>query len=500
MAQADPSVVRLGMRLPLMITLVALLAACTPAGQQAAPDHKATLAVSVNPLTVPAWWIDPSNSTGCASDTNAAIQATCGGPNIGPLRTWAGLATQLCGPYVNASTCMPRLRQTVTVTFLSSHTDNTDPVYLKAYLEAGAQFILQGSLTQVAQGTTGTVTAKNRATPQLLASTFVLTAPDGGAAPTLTAGMLVVNNTHASRAWLYVPGSPNKLSTPMTPQVPATANSNYPPTDVSASWANGDSVSIFLPTSINLAEVDTRVVDYNGAFANLATVYQANLFDPALLDPLYVGGSGHVNFLEDSIQRVVQMAAMPARALSGLAVNCSFAAGIETFQPTTNPLSQTFTVSGGQFLSSANFQMMQGAFLDGDVILGNGALNQAIVGGYLGTVYVETSNVLTVLSTTKMQSQFNAQVPVLWGPGAVNVAGNARLFYPAGAAKAAATFVQTGAFQINGGTKYLTLNTASATGIVTGNTTLSAANLDTSFGATPGCALGNGATICNNGP
>lgn len=447
----------------------------------------------------PAWFIDSANSTGCASDNPSGggtatwgTSATCANGN-GPLLSWYGLNTQRwnCG---GANAGCPKLRQNTTITFLSSQSGTTDAVYFKPLIENGAIVVLQGTLpTAAASGTTGTVTAKNRATPQLLASTFTLTAVDGGVAPALVAGELAVNATHSSRNWLYTIGSPNKLSTPLAPASLVTPSAT--PAEVTT-WANGDAVSIYQPVNVNLAEVSPTLTDLNQSnFNNLLIVYQLNVFDPAAADAMVVGGSGAVQFLETSFAKSVNVYGNAASA-QGLSTpifaNCYFSGGISFAATATANFSYgRFTggvAGGGGAISSSN--------LDADLIVNS---NLALLGGNLGTVYTESAKVLSVAGPVGSSSNYNTTTPVIWGPGTLNVVGAGRLTYPAGAGKAASTLTLT-TLQLNGQTKYFTAITATAGGIATGNTTLSAANLDTSFGATSGCALGLGGWICNAGP
>jgi hypothetical protein len=92
----------------------------------------------------------------------------------------------------------------------------------------------------------------------------------------------------------------------------------------------------------------------------------------------------------------------------------------------------------------------------------------------------------------------NAAASQVWGPGGISLQGDAVLKYPAGAGAAAATFKQTGAWSINGGTSCFKIVPA---GTITASQTLTTANLDTNLGAASGCfATGLGASVCNYGP
>jgi len=85
--------------------------------------------------TQPAWFIDPSGANG-GSDANA-------GTSLGaPLKTWARLVA-LWG------TNSPTLAQSTTITFMSSHVDNTDPVTFRPYVAKGAAVAIAGAAPTV---------------------------------------------------------------------------------------------------------------------------------------------------------------------------------------------------------------------------------------------------------------------------------------------------------------------------------------------------------------
>jgi hypothetical protein len=118
------------------------------------------------------WFIDPSGSLGTSSDSADGL--TSGSA----LRTWAQLVSRW-------GTYSPRLKQDTTITFVSDHTDDTDPVYFAPFVEAQAQLILQGtlgSLQQLTASTLGAVVPKNRPAGQLLNAVL----PSGSAGTFLT--------------------------------------------------------------------------------------------------------------------------------------------------------------------------------------------------------------------------------------------------------------------------------------------------------------------------
>lgn len=449
----------------------------------------------------PVWCIDPQNVSGCATDNPQSsggiaqwgTSCTCANGN-GPLASWYGLNTQRWGCGAANAGC-PKLRQNTTITFASSHTNNSDPVYFKPLIENGAFVMLQGALPTASQtGTALSVTAKNRATPTILKSTFTLTAADGGVAPSLAVGELIVNATHPSRNWVYTNGSPAGLTTPLTAEV-LPASPTITPAEVTT-WANSDAVSIYTPVNVNIAQISPVVTDLNqSTFNNQLIVYNLNFFDPGAVDPITFDGSGYVQVYESAFSRTAIVNIGSTSSVTGpVFTNCIFNGSVNVTGYGGGAQFASPRFIGGAFLSS--FQL-NGANVDADAIVAQN--NSTIGSGNLGTVYVESAKTLQVSGPVGSASSYNTNTPVEWGAGTVNVTGTGRLGYPAGAGKAVATLTTTG-LQINGQTKYLTVLTSSATGIVTGNTTLTAAALDASFGATSGCALGFGANICNVGP
>lgn len=129
---------------------LALAVACTPSPSPTANSQNPTkivMAASTQPLTpaswtVPNWYIDPANTTGCAADTNTCTSATCAGAGTGPCATYAEIVVHRWG------TTAPTLAQNTTVSFLSSHSDNSDPVILAPILKNAAIFYTAAERTQ----------------------------------------------------------------------------------------------------------------------------------------------------------------------------------------------------------------------------------------------------------------------------------------------------------------------------------------------------------------
>ena len=445
--------------------------------------------------TIPNWYIDPANSATCAGDTNSGTAATCTGgcsgstcpSGIGPLQSFQELNVHRWGCQGNASVC-PRLtghNQTYTIEFLSSQTVSTDPVYLQFSQENGAAMVVEGVLgtaQQVCSTTLSAVTAKNRATPQLLKVSFAACA---GAA----ANQLVVNSTHSSRAWIYstAGGGAWNMSQPLAPYtVPV-----YNPTGTEVNtWAATDAVVVYNPVQINLVLYNPILSDFNqGTFANGPDFYQAVAWDPngAFNDNAEYGA---VIFVESQIQRT---AAFTPQASTGIGFANTVNIGGLTYSGFNVLGNDQVTASGG-VLNAPGGTNLASAYLDQDVIIGPANSKNGMGAILQGTVYIDTGTTVTTYGPWKYTG-----TSALWGPGNFNAAG--RVTYPAGAGAAAAEFLLTGSLEINGQSLSCIVVPSVASPTLTCNTTVTAAHLDSNLGATSGClsALGGGA-FCNYGP
>ncbi|HLK37034.1 MAG TPA: hypothetical protein VKU41_09820 [Polyangiaceae bacterium] len=425
-----PTISRSAGRARVVVAMTAAASiSCGSAGSSGGGNRSSELASLPLSWKTPAWFIDPANSTGHASDNNPCTSASL------PCLTFAEVGSRW-------GTYSPRLRQNTTLTFLSSHADNSDPVYLSPFIENGALVSVRGTLgaaQQVATGTLANVITKNRAAGQLLRATL----PAGAAAD-----LLVVNATRSSRAWIYksAGGSDWYLSQPLAP-VSAPPAALYPP-EVDT-WANGDAVTLYQPVAVDLAQVTPVVADYGGAAKNQLLVYGLKVLDPggpSALDP--TSASSDVYFAETTLQRAMLLGVAAAK-MPPVFVNVDFvsvaASGV------LDPGSQIPLFGGvlrGVTTSTGvpAYPDLRGAHLDADVIC---ASRCGMTGGSYGTVFVDSGDRLTWKDD---EGIFDGTYggPTLWGPGAVDVYGHARLQYPAGANKAQATFLQSGGLTING--------------------------------------------------
>jgi hypothetical protein len=407
--------------------------------------------------TVPAWYIDPANITTTASDNNDCVTSATA------CRTWQEINTHRWGCAGNPAIC-PRLRQNTAIEFLSSMTDNTDPVYFLPSIENGAVIQLFGPLgsnQQIATGTLSNVTAKNRATPQLLLAQSGATA----------VGQFVVNTTHPSRAWTYAlsSGSIYKMTQPLTATV--VPNSFSCGTEVNT-WTNGDSVTAYQPVKINLASVAATFTDLNGGFTNYGVyIYNLTILDPNTFDAFRVAGA---QMVESDSQKFVTLST-PEGYLGLFYCNDQVGAvrgGLNN---------QDVQFSGGSMGLLGQSNDLVNVNLIGDIILasstyvGAGGSSAGSTFGSGGSpVYIETAKTLQVASN------FDGTGSIWWGPGTISVVGTGRFVYTTNAV----TNLLVGALTLNGLTTGHSLFTASNVDTPCGGITLNKTNLDAASSAT----------------
>lgn len=468
----------------------------------AGPSRKLGATLNPVPPTVltPQWYIDPANSTGCASDSNNGTSATCTGqPGIGPLSSWYALDVYRWGCEFGQMQC-PRIGATiagdasvapnVTVTFLSSQGDTSDPVVANPDLENGKWLAIVGNLTAQTTGVLASVTAKNRATPQLLQA--AVTNADGGVG-LAAVNQLIVDTTHPSHAFTssLVSGSTYAITQPLVAIAPGGFTGGATEVDT---WANGDAVAVYTPVTVNLARLSPNVTDFNGSLGNGLYVESVTSYDSQGngLDPLYVGRG--VQFVDFVMNRNVYLETTPLDGPNGF--------GNVPGWGFANSIAIGGVTGGAGSPYSSAFPSWYGGAIPGGFAVGDGVIDyDAIVNSagqtsayQTGFVYVASGKTLTFPGSAASTGRGSGQI---WGAGTVNAAGDCRVAYPAGASKGAATFASTLTLNVNGQTKTCIEIPSSASAFGTCNTTLTAAQLDTTLGATTGCLAGPGAAFCN---
>lgn len=407
-----------------------------------------------------AWFVDPA----AGNDGNTCI--TSGSP----CKTWQELVARW-------GTVSPRLRQNTTITFLSSHSDNSDPVYFRPFIENQAIVVLKGILTQVASGTLGSVTAKSWSTPQLLQADI------GGAG---ASNQLLINSTHAAHAWVYknVSGTVFSLSQPMAPiSIPSL------PMGVEVdTFANGDSFTLNAVPAINIVDVEPVVADLSTTGSGTSGVRgylylsQLDVLYPAggnIADTVHVGA--YVRSVDVMFHRLVDLShdKTPVDGFfGGGLLNCNVQSSIYR-----DPSAIVNTVDGGIVSRGQVAPVSLGnVVLEGDVIF-NGLLQAYFPGegAGVGCAYIESGSTVVVQHALLEVNNFGGcgGTTALWGPGAINVRGQGHVAYLNG--NATNTFLLTGGIKINNFTTACS-HTSAAPDVVSCGIALTPGNLDATAG------------------
>jgi hypothetical protein len=268
----------------------------------------------------PGWYaagtlfVDPQNTSGAASDAKTGRTAGA------PLLTYAEVARRW-------GSTAPTLSVDTQIKFLSSHTDNSDPVSWSPMMLKGAIPSIIGTIATTAAVFTRSA-AKNRAAGanSALAGSFSAGAP--------AAGVLVHNTTAAkdSRAFLYkTAGGANW--TVCQPLVTQTIPQAALPAELDM-WATNDTVELLALTAVNLIDFSPLIVDYNGAFDDLGYLQAITVFDPGGLNlsPVYIGTN--VYCADVAFQRAIYANSTSASILTAQSwgppvfANCFFGGGL----------------------------------------------------------------------------------------------------------------------------------------------------------------------------
>lgn len=426
---------------------------------------------------MPAWFIDPANSSGVASDGNACT--TSGTPCL----TWHEINDHRWGCLGNPKAC-PRIRQSTTITWISGVTNDSDPVIHLPSVENQALEILTCTPTLVKNYIGGlSIVAKVRGGPgQLLNATF-----DASAALDL----LAINVTHPSHAWTYKSLGANvfALTQPLValspPGVIAQAEVN--------TWASGDTVSLNTVPQVDFVDLEPQLTATSGAANNAIYLQGCNLFDPGSGDYFNTNALVRMSDVSATSTKFVIVNGGPGSAAAGCS-NCDLRGGSQTSGVRHSNWLMAGGTTGGVFSSGG-----PGYQLDGDVISAGGLYNQIFL--VAGAVYFDTGSQAAIQGYVLVGNFNGYGGPSLWGTGfagTLQVTGNGHIQYPSGAGAAATTFPLTGGLRVDFQTLTCLGVPSVALPTLTCNITLSPANLDTNLGATLGCLyVPGGGSVCN---
>jgi len=369
--------------------------------------HGALMASPTSPVvpaswTIPAWYVDNANSSGCASDSSSGTSATCTGgcvlgacpSGIGPLLTYQELLVHRWGCQGNPAAC-PRILQATTITFLSSDAAS-DPVYLFPAIENGQYLQVGGTPTQVCSGAITVNAAKNRTTGTRLTATVC-----SGA----TVGELAVNATHPSAAWTdtLVAGSEFTFSQPL--QRVTSPWSGVDPNEVDT-WATSDVVAIYtLPT----AYVFTAQPQIGQASDTLGTLY--------LYDLVVAGANPNIRQVPNEVHFT---SAFTSFGTSDAVINCVVDGS--AFAPDPIGQSSQANFKGGilrqpDLLTYAPMGIEGGTLVEG---LGIESQNSGINDVYVASGAILSTGGSVVVSTYGSTGPAST-TPFVWGPGTFNV-------------------------------------------------------------------------------
>lgn len=304
--------------------------------------------------TQTAWFIDPQSAVATCSDNNAGNVSTvplCHKYEL--VRRWGTTSPVLNG--VN-----------VVIHYLSADTNNQDPGVFAPYFVNGASLMHTGGATSGAlptasfTGTLNVVTAKNRASNQILQSTFNTTT---GA---IVAQMMLVNSTHSSIAFVQRLISAGKwqISQPLTQY----SGSGIPLSQLEVdTWASGDTITGYSLLNVNLVGIGGQAVDYTNTFSNGHVVWRLNIWDPASTgnNPGTLGLNAPIWLVETSCNRSLNGVGL-ANPSDPVFTNLAFSA-YSLFTNTSTDLENGLLTYGG-FISTTQIGYIYGGLITDDTI------------------------------------------------------------------------------------------------------------------------------------
>lgn len=422
--------------------------------------------------TVPDWYLDPANSTGCASNSNNCTSATCAGAGKGP----CVLANEVI---VHRWGTSPTLTQNTQFHLLSAETVGQENVVVDLVVAGGVNFGIVGTPALVAGPfALGAVTPKNRPAGTLL---------QAAGFPAGAVGQLVVNSSKGnSHARIYkIAAGVATLSQPLTPLTFADASS-FPSSIGSEvdTWSAGDLVSVFSVPVFNLKELQVRGGDSTTTFSGGATwVQNVEISDASGA----IGDSVFMLRSSDNIPFLVDSTVDPYCGTDRDVFN-----GVDQKFIVDSVLNGGLALQGGTMAGgfSAGFGVGLADYgnLDMDTIVtqtfngpGSGSLGVGEGISFLSAVFIDapTPSLAQVFNggTTKLDSIFLATGPFLWGPSGFNVGDNSHL-QKVTASTWSATLLLTGGLTLNGSSTGSSFNAAAAGNPYTAGVAVTAANLD----------------------
>jgi hypothetical protein len=422
-------------------------------------------------------FIDPANSTGNASDANPGTAAAPFASYAGVVKVWG--------------TTKPLLNLATTLIWMSNGPAATDPVIFEPYINGNVAVGIRGNTAAVVSSPVlAGLATKSRA----LGSNRALSATFNAQT---TAGALLQNTTHPSRAWAQRALGANAFQT-CQPFVAADGQGvNTTPAEVDT-WANGDTVQVLSLIQIPIVRFAPTFLDQmnpQGGFGSGAFIYQCSIVGQGAGSHCVLDGSGGgIHLQEVSTPAATSILWINAWDMSQLtagavATNCFFGGLLRTagavqffggaINNTNGPNTGLNTFQGGSAQGPTVF--------DGDIIIGGGSQSQVYGDAILGFVFNDITNSSLQLKMGQAVIQaFGYGGAALYGNaggnGEVQVLNNARLVKLASTWVAQVTNVNMVAGISLNGTRTGVSHTGAAPDVLNGGITTTPANLDAAAG------------------
>jgi hypothetical protein len=415
-------------RTPTQIALAACNSRCL--GSAVKPVLAATTNVPIQPVswTVPDWYIDTANSSGCALNSNSGTSATCTGgcsagtcpSGIGPVLAAQEIITHRWG------TPSPILPQTTTWHVLSTQPIGYEKIILSPALVANpagvpSNFVILGTPAPFgAAFAAGVVTPKAYGSPGQLLT--VATMPAAA-----VAGVLVQNVTTGSYATVdSKSGTTGTITQPITTASLTTVTAIPAPVEDNT-WATGNTLQLAQLPTLNLEGLFPTGGDGNNAFS--APTFWVQFIDVPDASIPAGGAAGDSSIAAKPLGLGMTFAAVNFQTFPTIdGVNTVFGAFANGCWSPGGVLAVNAFMFGGAYNTALSFEnVSDGAFLDGDVIL-HGTTETANGVNYtsVGAVYTDSRIALIHGGKVLMGNGVNpAGHPggIIWGPGSIDEEG-----------------------------------------------------------------------------
>jgi hypothetical protein len=424
--------------------------------------------------TITNWYVDPQNTTTCASDTNSGTAATCTGgcsgsvctSGIGPIVTFGELI------YHRLGTPSPQIPygQSVTFNLLSPQTAGVDAIFFEPFLSGGGQAIFTGFAALTSPGATfasGNLSGGfgySGATPTAGGTPMVI----AGVPSYVVAKTLLYNSARTSYAFVD-----SVLSTNATMQQPQTSASTttttaIPSPAVDNDWVAGDTITPYTLPLVNMKRWSPVGSDLtSGGQPTSGWVLFTRIYDPsgATTSAYNFFTQSAINVLSiDQIDTRLDFSILGGRSSSSYAIGC-------TVQGQLLGVIYGFGIYGGGYATGAQ---LSGA--GGETITNNALIHGSVVVSSLalvGNVFADGTWSVFPGGTVDATAIFFGSYNVTVDPGAT-------YWNNTGSTFALKALLTTGTLKLGTATTGSSYNPG--TGIWTSAVSITPANIDTNSG------------------